>query len=402
MTSDILIIGGGIVGLSTAYCLLKQNPSCLVVVVEKESSLAEHQSGRNSGVLHSAIQYKPGSFQAEICGEGRRAMIEFCSEEGLELEICGKIIVARNEAELPRLKFLHNQAVIGSIDCRLVNGEQLREIEPHAAGVGAIHVMETGIVDFRKVCERLGQRIQALGGRILLDTRVTGFESNSSSLIVTTTKGEFNTRQALNCGGLYSDRLTRSSGAEPRAKIVPFRGEYFKLSTEAQSLVRHMIYPLPDPALPFPGVHFTRVSGGGVECGPNAVLAFAREGYGKGQINLNDLMESLTYPGFIKLASRHWKTGVEEFWRSLSKSAFQRALAQLVPEIRAEHLLPAPAGVRALGIDPMGATLEGFHFVDQERVLNVVNSPAPAATTALTVGRIIAEKLRAKAGAGLV
>ncbi|MEX2581000.1 MAG: L-2-hydroxyglutarate oxidase [Verrucomicrobiales bacterium] len=390
--SDILIIGGGIVGLSTAFAVLTRSPGKKVILVEKESGLARHQSGHNSGVLHSGIYYKPGSLKAENCRMGKRAMEEFCAAEGLDFEICGKVIVAVAEEELPVLERILERGQANGVDCRMIGGERLREIEPHAAGIKAIHVPEAGIVDYGQVCERLGDRIRGMGGEIFLDARVTGFRTSPGEVAVETTRGAFVADRVVNCGGLHSDRLARLSGKDPQVKIVPFRGEYFKLKPEAEALVNHLVYPVPDPAFPFLGVHFTRMIEGGVECGPNAVLACSREGYEKFNFHVGDLCESLTYPGFLKLAARYWKTGAAECWRSISKPAFARALSRLVPEIRASHLEPAPAGVRAQAVSSAGEMVDDFLIVEHERVVNVCNAPSPAATASLAIGQRIAER----------
>lgn len=392
--SDILIIGGGIVGLSTAYNALLQNPDCSVTVLEKESALAQHQTGHNSGVLHSGIYYKPGSLKADNCRKGKRTMEEFCAAEGIDFEICGKVIVALNDSEIPAMKQIFERGQANDVDCKLIDQERLREIEPHVAGIAAIHVPEAGIVNYRQVCERLGEKITAMGGKILLDEKVKGITLFPTEVAVDTARNTFVGRHVVNCGGLYSDRLARLSGRDPNVKIVPFRGEYFELKPEAQSLVNHLIYPVPDPAFPFLGVHFTRMIEGGIECGPNAVLAFAREGYEKYKVNVGELFESLTYPGFIKIAAKYWKTGAGEMWRSISKPAFVKALARLLPEIHEDDLVAVPAGVRAQAISPDGQMVDDFLIVEHQRIINVCNAPSPAATAALNIGKTIAEKIK--------
>jgi len=382
--ADVAIIGGGIVGLATGYRLTERYPGARVVVLEKEAGLAHHQSGRNSGVLHSGVYYKPGSLKAQNCRAGKLAMQEFCEREGVAYDVCGKVIVAVDEAEFPALERIHERGQANGVQCTLIDQERLRELEPHAAGLRALHVPEAGIVDYVQACEKMAEHIRRGGGQI-----VTG------RTIVVSAAGEYDARFVINCGGLYSDRLARLSGQAPRAKIVPFRGEFFQLRPEAESFCRNLIYPVPDPAFPFLGVHFTRLATGGVECGPNAVLAFAREGYRKIDINLRDLAESLTYPGFLRMAARHWKTGLGEMWRSVSKQAFVRALQRLIPEIRAEHLDPAPSGVRAQALSPDGNLVDDFLIVQSERVINVCNAPSPAATASLNIGRLIVDKLAA-------
>jgi L-2-hydroxyglutarate oxidase len=390
---DLVVIGGGIVGLATAYRFGQQFPLRSVCVVEKETDLATHQTGRNSGVLHSGIYYRPGSLKAINCRQGKRAMEAFCAEEGIDYEICGKVIVALSEAERPRLEKIYERGQANEVRCEIIGRERLAELEPHAAGVAAIHVPEAGIVDYAQVCARLGQRVREAGGTIRLGTRVIDLRPDAERTIVETTAGEFAARQIVNCAGLYSDRVAKLTGSAPNAKIIPFRGEYFELKPTAHHLVKNLIYPVPDPAFPFLGVHFTRMIAGGVECGPNAVLAFAREGYGKLTINPGDLVDSLTYPGFLRLAAKYWRVGAGEMWRSMSKRAFVRALRRLVPEIRSEHLEPAPAGVRAQAVSPDGAMVDDFHFETTPRAVNVVNAPSPAATSALNIGRLIVDQL---------
>jgi L-2-hydroxyglutarate oxidase len=392
-TDDLIVIGGGIVGLATAYRFVQRFPGRRVRVLEKEPQLAAHQTGRNSGVLHSGIYYKPGSLKAKNCREGKREMEEFCRAEGVPFEICGKVIVATSDDERPRLADIFARGQANGVRCEMIPRERLLELEPHAAGLEAIHVPETGIVDYAAVCRRLAERVAAADGAITLEARVTAFRPAASETIVRTSAGEFAARQVVNCGGVYSDRLAGLSGRRPAVRIVPFRGEYFKLRPEAEQLVRTLIYPVPDPAFPFLGVHFTRMIDGGVECGPNAVLAFAREGYRKIDVNFRDLAESLTYPGFLRLAAKYWRMGAGEMWRSVSKRAFVRALQRLVPEIRPEHLLPAPAGVRAQALARDGSMVDDFLIEQSDRVVNVLNAPSPAATSSLAIGRTIVEQL---------
>ncbi len=393
--SDVVIIGGGIVGLATGLRLTREKPGLKVIVLEKEATPGHHQTGHNSGVLHSGIYYKPGSLKAVNCREGRKAMIEFCADEGIDHEICGKVIVATSEDELPALDRIFQRGQENGIKCETIEKERLKELEPHAAGVRAIHVPEAGIVNFSRVCDRLAERISDReGNRVVYKAEVRSIQEKGDAIILETRAGEFETRFLVNCAGLQSDRVTAMGGQKPNVKIVPFRGEYYKLTSEAHTLVKNLIYPVPDPAFPFLGVHFTRMIEGGIECGPNAVLAFAREGYGKTNINLRDLAETLTYPGFLKLASRFWRIGAGEMLRSYSKPAFVRALRRLVPGIRAEHLEPAPAGVRAQAVAPDGAMVDDFMIQESRRVVNVCNAPSPAATAALNIGNIIVDKLK--------
>ncbi|HEX6962734.1 MAG TPA: L-2-hydroxyglutarate oxidase [Lacipirellula sp.] len=391
--NDLIIIGGGIVGLATAYQYQRRFPGRSCRILEKESQLARHQTGHNSGVLHSGIYYKPGSLKAKNCREGKLAMQEFCAAEDVPFDICGKVIVATEPDELPRLENIYQRGQANGVRCELIDRERLHELEPHAAGLQAIHVPEAGIVNYRAVCDRLAARVREGGGEVTLGARVTGFRSLPEETVVITTVGEFASRQVVNCAGLHSDRVAQLSGEKPSVKIVPFRGEYFELKPEAEHYVRNLIYPVPDPAFPFLGVHFTRSIEGGVECGPNAVLAMAREGYTKTTINFRDLAESLTYPGFLRLAAKYWRMGAGEMWRSLSKRAFVRALQRLVPELREEHLIPAPAGVRAQALSRDGSMVDDFLIERQGRVVNVLNAPSPAATSSLQIGRSIAEQL---------
>jgi L-2-hydroxyglutarate oxidase LhgO len=397
-THDLLVLGGGIVGLSSAYQFLRRYPGRSVVLLEKEGQLAFHQTGRNSGVLHTGIYYKPGTLRATNCRAGREAMVEFCKAEGIKHEICGKVIVAVNENEIPRLEKIYERGLANGVRCEVIGPDRLRELEPYAAGVRAIHVPEAGIVDYPAVCQRLAARIESMGGRIVLHARVTGIRSNSSEVNVESTAGDFQARWMINCTGLQSDRIAALGGAKPDVQIVPFRGEYFELKPEAQHLCKNLIYPVPDPSFPFLGVHFTRLVNGGVECGPNAVLAFAREGYRKRDINLRDLFESLSYRGFQRLAMKYWRTGMGEMWRSISKRAFVHALQRLVPEIRGELLEPAPAGVRAQALGREGEILDDFLILDAPRIVNVCNAPSPAATASLNIGNLIVDRLGAQMG----
>lgn len=397
-TTDLIVIGGGIVGLATAHRFLQRFPDRSVQLLEKESRLATHQTGRNSGVLHSGIYYKPGSLKAINCREGKRAMEEFCQAEGVPFDLCGKVIVATHESELPRIADIYARGQANGVRCEQIGPDRLRELEPHAAGLAAIHVPEAGIVDYATVCDRLAQRVREAGGTITLSARVTGFRYTSDAAVVETTAGEFVGQQVVNCAGLHCDRIARLSGQHPKVKIVPFRGEYFKLKPEAEHLCKTLIYPVPDPAFPFLGVHFTRTIEGGVECGPNAVLAFSREGYTKLKLNVRDLAGSLTYPGFLKLAAKYWRTGAGEMWRSVSKRAFVHALSRLVPEIRTEHLVTAPAGVRAQALGRDGSMVDDFLIEETARVVNVLNAPSPAATSSLKIGELITDRLAPRFG----
>lgn len=398
MIYDVAIVGGGIVGLATAYQLAHQHPDRRVVVLEKEDCLAAHQTGRNSGVIHSGVYYRPGSLRAENCREGKRALVDFCEREGVAFDLCGKVIVAVTDDERPRLHAIFERGQQNRIPCELIGPERLNELEPHVTGVEAIHVPEAGIVDFVGVCERLAAHVREHGHDVVLRARVYGLHVERDGVKVETTAGVFEARYVVNCAGLYSDHIARMSGQDPEVQIVPFRGEYYALKPHARHLCRNLIYPVPDPAFPFLGVHFTRMVEGGVECGPNAVLAFAREGYTFGEVDLRELRETLAYAGFRRLAKRHWRTGLFEMWRSLSKQAFVRSLQRLVPEIRADHLEPAPSGVRAQAVTPSGDLVDDFLVKETARVVNVCNAASPAATAALNVGRYIVDRLAVRFG----
>lgn len=393
MQTDVAIIGGGIVGLATAYRLLERFPGRRVTILEKEREVAQHQTGHNSGVLHSGIYYKPGSLRATNCREGKLAMEEFCSKENIPFQRCGKVIVAVSPNELPQLERIYERGVANDIACERIGPERLKEIEPHAVGIQAIHVPEAGIVDYRQVAERLAERIKEKGGELKMSAKVTGLFRHENRMVVQNEAGELQAKLVVNCGGLQSDRLAWLSGSRPDAQIVPFRGEYFELKPSAQHLCRGLIYPVPDPSFPFLGVHFTRMIHGGVECGPNAVFAFAREGYYKTSFNLFDTLESLTYPGFLRMAWKHWHAGWEEIYRSFSKSAFVSALQRLVPEVKGEDLIPAPAGVRAQALTRDGSLVDDFLIIENDLVVNVCNAPSPAATASLNIGRLIVDKL---------
>ncbi|MEQ8848208.1 L-2-hydroxyglutarate oxidase [Botrimarina sp.] len=391
--TDLVVIGGGIVGLATAWRFVERRPGSTVVVLEKEDAVARHQTGHNSGVLHSGIYYKPGSLKAINCREGKRAMEAFCEQEGVPYELCGKVIVAVDHEQVPALEKIYERGQANGVRCERIGVERLAELEPHTAGVAAIHVPETGIVDYGAVCRRLAEKLFAAGGRVVTGARATALKQAGAEVVVTTTAGDFAADRAVNCAGLQSDRVAKMGGATPGAKIVPFRGEYFELKPSAQHLCRNLIYPTPDPAFPFLGVHFTRMIQGGVECGPNAVLALAREGYGKTTLNVKDLAESLSYGGFLKLAAKHWRMGAGEMWRSASKAAFVRALQRLVPEITADALVPAPAGVRAQAVLPDGSMVDDFLIEQNGRVVNVLNAPSPAATASLNIGSLVVDRL---------
>jgi L-2-hydroxyglutarate oxidase len=394
MQCDTLIVGGGIVGLATAYHLTQRYPAQRVMVIEKESSVAVHQSSHNSGVLHSGIYYKPGTLRAKNCRAGKLAMQAFCTKHGIPFEICGKVIVAVEPNELPLLENILARGRENGVACERIDASRLRELEPHAAGLEAIHVPEAGIVNYRRVCEKLAELVTAAGSEILLETRFHKLRrDNGRPLVVETSRGEIYARYAITCAGLYSDRVARRTGQTFASQIIPFRGEYYELQPEAEHLCRNLIYPVPNPNFPFLGVHFTRMIEGGVECGPNAVLAFAREGYHKLDINFRDLGEALCYRGFLRLAWKYWPVGLGEMWRSFSKAAFVRALQRLMPEVRSEHLVPARAGVRAQAVLPQGQLADDFLIEASDRVINILNAPSPAATSALNIGSLVVDQL---------
>ncbi len=391
--TDLCVVGAGIIGLATAWAATKRRPGARVVVLEKEDSLAAHQTGRNSGVIHSGIYYTPGSLKAKTCRAGREALLAFCQEHEVSYELCGKVVVALEESELPTLERIHERAVANGAQVELLGPEALAEIEPHSAGIRALRVPETGIVDYRGMCDVLARLITEAGGEVRFGAKVKSLIAPGDAYQVETTVGTFTADRVVNCAGLYSDRVAESFGDDPEAKIIPFRGEYFELTEDAKHLCRHLIYPVPDASFPFLGVHFTRMVSGAVECGPNAVLAYAREGYTKTHVNLPELVDSLTYPGFLRLAAKHWKAGLGEVWRSWSKAAFVKALQRLVPELRSEHLRAAPAGIRAQALFPSGELVEDFLFGGEDGVVHVLNAPSPGATASLAFGEAIVDRL---------
>lgn len=393
MQVNAVIVGGGIVGLATAFELTNRFPDWKLAVLEKEPQLAEHQTGRNSGVLHSGIYYRPGSLRAQNCRAGKLAMQAFCDQYSVPYEICGKVIVATSEADLPQLQKIHERGIANQVPCEVIGPERLRELEPHAAGIRAIHVAESGIINYKQVCLKLAEILRERSCEIWTSAAATGIHLSDSGVEVETSRGVVRGKYVINCGGLYSDRLAKLSGQPTAARIIPFRGEYYELLPEARHLCRNLIYPVPDPDFPFLGVHFTRMIQGGVECGPNAVFAFAREGYTKWTINWRDLREAIAFSGFRKLAWKHWATGMGEMWRSFSKAAFVKALQRLVPDVRAHHLVPARAGVRAQALQPDGQLVDDFLILEHNRVINVCNAPSPAATSSLNVGKLVVDRL---------
>jgi L-2-hydroxyglutarate oxidase len=389
---DTVVIGGGIVGLSVAKETVRRFPRQRLLLVEKEDRVAAHQSGHNSGVIHSGVYYKPGSHKARMCVEGAAAMVDFCRRNSIPHQICGKVIVATSEEEFPRLQTLHERGQANGLQgLRMIGPEELREIEPHCAGIRALVVPSTGITDYATVSEKYAEIIAEQGGTVSTATKVTGFKRSNGETVVETSRGALSTRYVINCAGLYSDRISTLAGQPPKAMIVPFRGEYYDLTPERESLVKTLIYPVPDPRFPFLGVHFTRRVRGGVDAGPNAVLAFRREGYTKTSFSLEDTLGTFTYGGFWKMASKHWRTSVGEFYRSFNKSAFVTALQRLVPEVQSADLVPGGAGVRAQALNPDGNLVDDFQFIAAQNMLHVYNVPSPAATASLPIGRAIVQ-----------
>lgn len=387
---SVAVVGGGIVGLGSAM-MLARDQGVQVAVLEAEQALAGHQTGHNSGVIHSGLYYKPGSLKATNCTSGRDAMYRFCAEHGVKHEQCGKLVVATSEAELPALAELERRGIAnGLTGIRKVGLDEMREVEPHVAGVAGLVVPQTGIVDFPGACAVYARLITEAGGEVRTGARVEQVRRDGAGLAIETTRGLVRARNLINCAGLQSDRVARMCGIDPGVQIIPFRGEYYELVPSAHHLVRHLIYPVPDPRFPFLGVHFTRMVKGGIEAGPNAVLAFRREGYHKLDFSLRDTADLITYPGFWRMAGKYWKTAAGEFHRSFSKAAFVEALQKLMPEIRAEDLVPAGAGVRAQAVTPEGALVDDFRIVEAERMIHVLNAPSPAATASLSIGASIA------------
>lgn len=390
MNYEIVIIGGGIVGLATALALTQRGISSLAVL-EAENQLAAHQTGNNSGVIHSGLYYKPGSLKAQNCVSGRDALYHFCAEHNLPHERCGKLVVATTPAELPRLEMLEQRGRANGLTVhRLAGAGALREYEPHVAGIAGLWVEATGIVDYVHVARSYARLAEAAGASMQVATRLLAMHKDGPEMVLVTSRGELRCRKLVNCAGLHSDRVARLCGVEPGVRIVPFRGEYYKLATNRTHLVKNLIYPVPDPQFPFLGVHFTRMIHGGVEAGPNAVLAFQREGYRRSSFALADAWEIALSAGFWRLAQRYWRTGIGEFYRSFNKRAFVRALQRLAPEVQAADLLPAGAGVRAQALTPNGALVDDFHIIADQRMVHVLNAPSPAATASLAIGETIA------------
>ena len=393
MRYDVAIVGGGIVGLATAYHLTDAYPDKSVVVLEKEDRVAAHQTGRNSGVIHSGVYYEPGSLRAENCREGKRALVAFCEEEGVDYEMCGKVIVAVDESEREGLHAIYERGQKNRIECELIGPDRLHEIEPHTKGVEAIRVPEAGIVDYTGVANRLAEIVRERGHEVKTGAGVHDVDDRGDHLVAETAAGSVEANYLINCAGLYADRVAMMTGETPPVQVVPFRGEYYELEPHARPLCRGLIYPVPEPDFPFLGVHFTKMVDGRVECGPSAVLAFAREGYRFTDIDWMEMIETLTYPGFLRLAFRHWRKGIWELAQSLSKDVYLQSLRHLIPEVQEDDLKPSPSGVRAMALTPQGEMVNDFLITDRDRVVNVLNAASPAATASLNIGRLVGERL---------
>jgi (S)-2-hydroxyglutarate dehydrogenase len=388
---DVVIIGGGIIGLATAMAL-KTGSNMALAVLEAEDRLAQHQTGHNSGVIHSGLYYRPGSLKARNCVVGRRAMYEFCQVHGIAHERCGKLVVATDASELPALDELERRGQANGLEgIRRLGPEQIREYEPHTVGIAGLLVPETGIIDYKQVSQVYADIIRKEGGEIQTKAQVHGCRRYADELVLETSRGAVHCRYLVNCAGLHADDVARMCGVDPQLQIVPFRGEYYELVPERQFLVKNLIYPVPDPRFPFLGVHFTRMIHGGVEAGPNAVLAFKREGYSWEDFSPKDTLKMVTFPGFWKMVSKYWKTGLGEMYRSLSREAFVKALQKLIPELRMQDVHPAGSGVRAQAVAPDGALVDDFRIVETERMVHVLNAPSPGATASISIGKSIAE-----------
>jgi L-2-hydroxyglutarate oxidase len=398
---DVAVIGGGIVGAATAMALLEETPGLSLVLLEKEARLAAHQTGHNSGVIHSGLYYRPGSLKAQNCTDGREALYAFCAEHAVPHERCGKVVVATREEELPQLAELERRGrQNGLAGLRRLDAAQLREFEPQVAGIAGLHVPQTGIVDYVAVTEAYAGVVRRRGGEIRTSSRVVSIRRTPDGFRLGTSRGEVTSRFIVNCAGLQCDRIARLAGSDPQIRIVPFRGEYYELAEARRSLVRNLIYPVPDPAFPFLGVHFTRMIDGRVEAGPNAVLAFKREGYHRLSFSLHDTLETFAFGGFWWLAGRYWLTGLQEYYRSFSKGAFVRDLQRLIPTLREEDVVRGGAGVRAQAVDPAGKLLDDFRIIEGEGMIHVLNAPSPAATASIAIGRTVAGKARENFGLG--
>ena len=394
MKYDFLIIGAGIVGLATALSLLEKNHNSKIIILEKENEIGKHQTGNNSGVIHSGIYYTPGSLKAENCRKGNRLLLDFCNKNNIEYNICGKIIVASNTNEEIELNKIFERGKQNNIEnLRILNKEEIKDFEPNANGTKAIHVPTTGIIDFKKVLQKYLELIKNKGGNIVFNSAPKLIKEKTDNIEVITNNKTFVTKNLISCAGLQSDRVARLTVDDLSLRIIPFRGEYYKLKKEKRNLVNGLIYPVPDPSFPFLGVHFTKKIDGNVEAGPNAVLAFDREGYSKTSFNLHDTIETFTWKGFRKIATKYWQTGLGEFYRSFNKKAFVKALQKLVPDITEEDLIPGGAGIRAQACSYDGELIDDFSLIKSKRILHVCNAPSPAATASLAIGEQIANEI---------
>lgn len=392
MNYDILIIGGGIVGLATALKIKEAQPRLKVALLEKETQLAKHQTGNNSGVIHSGIYYKPGSLKAQNCIRGYHQLIEFCNKHGITYELCGKIIVATDKSELQAMNNVYQRGMENGLKgIRKINKEEIKEIEPYCSGIEGIHVPQAGIINYKQVAAAYAEQFKKAGGEIFLGEKIVNIRNNSHTSDVITEKSTYTSTLVINCAGLFSDKIAAINRDEVNVRIIPFRGEYYELKKEKHHLVNNLIYPVPDPNFPFLGVHFTRMIGGGIEAGPNAVFAFKREGYKRSDFNLSEVAESLAWPGFRKVATKYWRTGLGEYYRSFSKTAFTKALQKLIPDIQESDLVPGGAGVRAQACDRTGGLIDDFMILEDKHIINVCNAPSPAATSSLSIGQTVSQ-----------
>lgn len=394
MKYDVVVVGAGIVGLATSLKILEKNPSLKLLILEKENSVAQHQTGNNSGVIHSGIYYKPGSLKAQNCVRGYKMMIDFCNENEIRYDICGKVIVASSESEISAMENIMKRGIENGLNgLKRLRKEELKDYEPHIAGAAGIFVPQTGIIDYTEVSEKYLELIKNLGGAIEFGCELKDLRVDTDQCEVITSKGTFVSKLVATCTGLFSDRVAKMTHPHLQLRIIPFRGEYFKLKNQAKHLVKTLIYPVPDPNFPFLGVHFTKMIDGEVECGPNAVLSFKREGYTKTSFNLRDALETMIWPGFHKVIKKNWRMGMGEYYRSLVKNSFVKALQKMVPEIEGKDLVDGGAGVRAQACDKKGGLLDDFYIVEDKRVVHVCNAPSPAATASLSIGDYVSDKV---------
>jgi len=394
MQFDVIIIGGGIVGLSTAYRLMLSKPGIKLAIIEKEASLAAHQTGHNSGVIHSGIYYKPGSLKAKNCISGYNMLLDFCNENNIKYDLCGKLIIASNDAEITELDKLYIRGQENGLNkIKYVERDEIANYEPHVKGVRGINVPYTGIIDFTDVCIKLAEKCEELGADIFLSHQVENINKKSGFVEIVTAQKTFATSQLVNCGGLYCDKIAAMTQKSIDTRVIPFRGEYYMLKPAKRHLVKNLVYPVPDPNFPFLGVHFTRMIDNSVEAGPNAVFAFKREGYAMSDVDLVEMCESLFWPGFRKVMQKYWKTGIGEFYRSFSKPAFTKALQKLIPEVQEDDLIPAESGVRAQACDKFGGLIDDFKIIEESGIIHILNAPSPAATSGLAIGQSITEMI---------